>query len=324
MNALSDESAELLLPYITGHRTAVLVPPSGAGKSTLINALLGEQRQATCEVRVGDGRGRHATVARESSRCRSAACSSICWACERSASPGRRRASPPSSPTSSWPPSTAASATARTPTSPTAPFELPSSRHAAARAFGQLPQAVARGAGDGDQDGRASAHPGGSDVEISRQGGQELPQTNRSLMSGQVGRFDLATCMLPQGDDAMTTRQTVLLVGGTGRTGGRVLEQLLSRGASVRVIVRSARQAPGGRGGESQPDGGRGRPARLERRALAAPRARLRRRHLVPRSRCQPQGRVWAAARRWSRGLQRGCAERSKRCSLHSRSSTSS
>jgi ribosome biogenesis GTPase / thiamine phosphate phosphatase len=64
-NALSGEGVELLLAYITGHRTAVLVGPSGAGKSTLINALLGEQRQATREVRVGDGRGRHTTVARE-------------------------------------------------------------------------------------------------------------------------------------------------------------------------------------------------------------------------------------------------------------------
>jgi ribosome biogenesis GTPase len=64
-NALAGESAELLLASITGHRTAVLVGPSGAGKSTLINALLGEQRQDTRDVRVGDGRGRHTTVARE-------------------------------------------------------------------------------------------------------------------------------------------------------------------------------------------------------------------------------------------------------------------
>jgi ribosome biogenesis GTPase len=63
--ALEDGGAEPLLPYISGHRTAVLVGPSGAGKSTLINALLGEQRQATREVRVSDGRGRHTTVARE-------------------------------------------------------------------------------------------------------------------------------------------------------------------------------------------------------------------------------------------------------------------
>ncbi len=38
----------------------------------------------------------------------------------------------------------------------------------------------------------------------------------------------------------MHRQQTVLLVGGTGRTGRRVLEQLLTRGARVRVIVRSS------------------------------------------------------------------------------------
>ncbi|HEX9093682.1 MAG TPA: ribosome small subunit-dependent GTPase A [Coriobacteriia bacterium] len=65
MNALAGDGVELLLGYISEHRTAVLVGPSGAGKSTLINALLGEQRQATREVRVSDGRGRHTTVTRE-------------------------------------------------------------------------------------------------------------------------------------------------------------------------------------------------------------------------------------------------------------------
>jgi nucleoside-diphosphate-sugar epimerase len=40
--------------------------------------------------------------------------------------------------------------------------------------------------------------------------------------------------------------QTVLLVGGTGRTGRRVLTQLLERGVSVRAIVRSARRLPQG------------------------------------------------------------------------------
>jgi NAD(P)-dependent dehydrogenase (short-subunit alcohol dehydrogenase family) len=39
---------------------------------------------------------------------------------------------------------------------------------------------------------------------------------------------------------------TVLLVGGTGRTGRRVLEQLLSRGVRVRAIVRSAHKLPAG------------------------------------------------------------------------------
>jgi nucleoside-diphosphate-sugar epimerase len=44
----------------------------------------------------------------------------------------------------------------------------------------------------------------------------------------------------------MSTQQTVLLVGGTGRTGRRVLEQLLSRGISVRAIARSIGKLPAG------------------------------------------------------------------------------
>jgi ribosome biogenesis GTPase len=51
----------LLSPGSTG----VLLGPSGAGKSTLVNALLGEDRQATGDVRASDGRGRHTTVTRE-------------------------------------------------------------------------------------------------------------------------------------------------------------------------------------------------------------------------------------------------------------------
>jgi ribosome biogenesis GTPase len=38
---------------------------SGVGKSTLVNALLGEQRQATADVREDDSRGRHTTTHRE-------------------------------------------------------------------------------------------------------------------------------------------------------------------------------------------------------------------------------------------------------------------
>jgi ribosome biogenesis GTPase len=64
-NALADDGIRPILGYISDHRTAVLVGPSGAGKSTIINALLGEERQATCEVRLSDGRGRHTTVTRE-------------------------------------------------------------------------------------------------------------------------------------------------------------------------------------------------------------------------------------------------------------------
>jgi nucleoside-diphosphate-sugar epimerase len=45
--------------------------------------------------------------------------------------------------------------------------------------------------------------------------------------------------------------QTVLLLGGTGRTGGRVLQQLLARGIKVRAIVRSTQRLPVGLVGAS-------------------------------------------------------------------------
>lgn len=51
---------------LAGHgRTVALLGESGSGKSTLINALLGEDRLDTGEVRTGDAKGRHTTVSRE-------------------------------------------------------------------------------------------------------------------------------------------------------------------------------------------------------------------------------------------------------------------
>ena len=44
----------------------------------------------------------------------------------------------------------------------------------------------------------------------------------------------------------MATQQTVLVLGGTGRTGGHVVSQLLGRGVRVRAIVRSADRVPEG------------------------------------------------------------------------------
>ncbi len=44
----------------------------------------------------------------------------------------------------------------------------------------------------------------------------------------------------------MNAARTALVVGGTGRTGGRVLEQLLGRGVNARAIVRSADRLPKG------------------------------------------------------------------------------
>ena len=44
----------------------------------------------------------------------------------------------------------------------------------------------------------------------------------------------------------MAARHTVLLLGGTGRTGGRVLRELLARDVEVRAVVRSAGRLPAG------------------------------------------------------------------------------
>ncbi len=54
---------ETLRSFAVGGRTLAFLGASGTGKSTLVNALLGEQRQAVTEVRGGDQRGRHTTVA---------------------------------------------------------------------------------------------------------------------------------------------------------------------------------------------------------------------------------------------------------------------
>ncbi len=48
----------------------------------------------------------------------------------------------------------------------------------------------------------------------------------------------------------MTAPHTVLLLGGTGRTGGRVLQELLTRGVEVRAVVRSAGRLPAGVAGD--------------------------------------------------------------------------
>jgi ribosome biogenesis GTPase len=56
---------ESLRPYLGPGRTAAFVGSSGVGKSTLVNALLGEERMATGEVRTNDQRGRHVTTRRE-------------------------------------------------------------------------------------------------------------------------------------------------------------------------------------------------------------------------------------------------------------------
>jgi ribosome biogenesis GTPase len=64
-SGINGEGIEELRAYATGNRTLTFLGASGVGKSTIINALLGSTRQATTEVREGDQRGRHTTVAAE-------------------------------------------------------------------------------------------------------------------------------------------------------------------------------------------------------------------------------------------------------------------
>lgn len=49
-----------------------------------------------------------------------------------------------------------------------------------------------------------------------------------------------------RGEQIVTSLNTVLLYGGTGRTGGRVLTQLLERGVAVRAVVRDVARLPDG------------------------------------------------------------------------------
>jgi ribosome biogenesis GTPase / thiamine phosphate phosphatase len=56
---------EGLKEHIAPGETCVLIGSSGVGKSTLVNALLGEDRMATQDVRAADARGRHTTSYRQ-------------------------------------------------------------------------------------------------------------------------------------------------------------------------------------------------------------------------------------------------------------------
>jgi ribosome biogenesis GTPase len=65
VSALHEEGIEEVRSLLQPGGTVIFVGSSGAGKSTLINAILGEERQATGDVRRGDGKGRHTTTTRE-------------------------------------------------------------------------------------------------------------------------------------------------------------------------------------------------------------------------------------------------------------------
>ncbi|WP_198378392.1 ribosome small subunit-dependent GTPase A [Neoroseomonas rubea] len=54
-----------LMDHIRPGETCVLIGSSGVGKSTLVNALVGEERMATQDIRAADARGRHTTSHRQ-------------------------------------------------------------------------------------------------------------------------------------------------------------------------------------------------------------------------------------------------------------------
>jgi ribosome biogenesis GTPase len=65
LSALQGWGFPALHTHLRARETTAMVGMSGVGKSSLLNALLGEDVQATAEVRAGDARGRHTTSHRE-------------------------------------------------------------------------------------------------------------------------------------------------------------------------------------------------------------------------------------------------------------------
>lgn len=64
-SGITGDGIDEIREYATGNRTLAFLGASGVGKSTLVNGLVGNALLATSEVREGDQRGRHTTVAAE-------------------------------------------------------------------------------------------------------------------------------------------------------------------------------------------------------------------------------------------------------------------
>ncbi len=64
-SAVTGDGVEAVRALVPRGATLVLVGSSGVGKSTLANALLGDERLVTKEIREDDARGRHTTSSRQ-------------------------------------------------------------------------------------------------------------------------------------------------------------------------------------------------------------------------------------------------------------------
>ena len=65
VSARRPETVDVLRAHVGYGKTGALLGMSGVGKSSIINALIGEERLRTREVRDWDSRGRHASTSRE-------------------------------------------------------------------------------------------------------------------------------------------------------------------------------------------------------------------------------------------------------------------
>ncbi len=63
-SAKQGEGIDALTPFLKPGKTVAFLGSSGVGKSTLINALLGEERIKTADIREDDDKGRHTTTTR--------------------------------------------------------------------------------------------------------------------------------------------------------------------------------------------------------------------------------------------------------------------
>ncbi len=65
VSALRPETLDVLRTHLGRGRTGALLGSSGVGKSTIVNRLVGYDLLRTRDVRMSDGRGRHASAARQ-------------------------------------------------------------------------------------------------------------------------------------------------------------------------------------------------------------------------------------------------------------------
>lgn len=65
VSSVTGDGVDAIRAYASQGQTVAFLGASGVGKSTLVNALVGRERQRTADVREGDQRGRHTTVAAE-------------------------------------------------------------------------------------------------------------------------------------------------------------------------------------------------------------------------------------------------------------------